>query len=74
MLKALAHLIRCSKGNQENRSWGGEGSERLKKKNINREKNISKYSCSSVYKILHKMRGQLIQIAENKFLVKCGLQ
>ena len=72
MLKALAHLIRCSKGNQENRSWGGEGRERLKK-NINREKNIS-YSCSSVYKILHRMRGQLIQIAENKFLVKCGLQ
>ena len=52
---------------------GGEGKAE-KKKNINREKNISKYSCSSVYKILHKMRGQLIQIAENKFLVKCGLQ
>ena len=40
MLKALAHLIRCSKGNRENRSWRGEGRERLKK-NINREKNIS---------------------------------
>ena len=31
------------------------------------------YIFSSVYKILLKMRGQWIQIAENKILVKCGL-
>ena len=41
MLKALAHLIRWSKGNQGNRSWGGERREKLEKKTINREKNIS---------------------------------
>ena len=40
MLKALAHLIRWSKGNQGNRSWGGERTEKLEK-TINREKNIS---------------------------------
>ena len=48
MLKALAHLIRCSKGNQRNRSWGGEGRGRegkAEKKNINREK---KYFCTVV--------------------------
>ena len=51
---------------------GGEG--KAEKKTLT-EKKIFLYSCSSVYiyKILHKMRGQLIQIAENKLLVKCGL-
>ena len=74
MLKALAHLIRSSKGNQGNRSWGGEGSggKSWKKKPLTQKK-IFLYSCSSVYKILLKMRGQWIQIAENKILVKCGL-
>ena len=52
---------------------GGEGRKRLKKKALT-EKKIFVYCCSCVYKILHKMRGQLIQIAENNFLVKCGLQ
>ena len=72
MLKALVHLIRSSKGNQGNRSWRGEGREKVKK-TINREK-IFLYICTSVYKISLKMRGQWIQIAENKILVTCGLQ
>ena len=49
---------------------GGEG--KAEKKPLT-EKKIFLYSCSSVYKILLKMRGQWIQIAENKILVKCGL-
>ena len=73
ILKALAHLIGSSKGNQGNRSWGGEGrGGEGKKKNINREK-IFLYICASVYKISLKMRGQWIQIAENKIVVTFGL-
>ena len=53
---------------------GGEGRKRLQKKKALTEKKIFVYCCSCVYKILHKMRGQLIQTAENNFLVKCGLQ
>ena len=52
---------------------GRGGEEKAKKKTLT-EKKIFVYSCSCVYKILHKMRGQLIQTAENNFLVKCGLQ
>ena len=56
---------------------GGEGrggEEKATKKKALTQKKIFVYCCSCVYKILHKMRGQLIQIAENNFLVKCGLQ
>ena len=47
---------------------GRGGEEKAKKKTLT-EKKIFAYSCSCVYKILHKMRGQLIQTAENNFLV-----
>ena len=54
---------------------GRGGEDKAKKKKALTEKKIFVYCCSCVYKILHyKMRGQLIQIAENNFLVKCGLQ
>ena len=55
------------------RGGEGRGGKGYKKKALT-EKKIFVYCCSCVYKILHKMRGQLIQIAENNFLVKCGLQ
>ena len=43
MLKALAQLIRFSKGNQRNRSWGGEGKD--EKKPLTEKK----YFCTVVH-------------------------